>query len=1049
MGQIISVCPKSLDKSNREASVPCCQIELVFAYFDCWTVRFTVNYHSCLVNKTKHLTAAMTPYHSQYWAHLLTLKGAGGSIENLTRSISNARVDLNPHQVDAALFALRSPLSKGAILADEVGLGKTIEAGIVLSQRWAERKRRILLIVPATLRKQWQQELDEKFYLPSIVLDGPKFNQLRNSGNGNPFMQDDAIVICSYHFVASKSPSVQGVPWDLVVIDEAHRLRNVYRQQSSMARGITDSIGSAHKLLLTATPLQNSLMELYGLVSIIDEHVFGDAASFRDQFVKIGSEADRNQQLRSRLAPICIRTLRKQVLEYVSYTKRIPITQDFTPSDEEHHLYESVSAFLQRESLVSLPASQRHLITLVLRKLLASSTFAIAGTLQGLVTRLKKLQTDNQQPYNRDSQQAFGVEVDDSDDDESLLIDESDFESICELQDEWDAVDDDQPEVATAPSSETAPISKPTFGRPTASNEIIDPKKIAEEIEELVGFSELASRITVNAKGEALISALETALGRAEQLGAKRKAVIFTESRRTQAYLFDLLSANGYAGQLVLMNGSNTDPASRQFYEQWLKRHAGQDCVSGSRPVDIKAAIVEEFRDRATILIATEAAAEGVNLQFCSLVVNFDLPWNPQRIEQRIGRCHRYGQQHDVVVVNFLNRRNQADERVFELLSEKFNLFNGVFGASDQVLGALESGVDIERRIAAVYQTCRTPEQIAVAFDQLQSELDGEIQTRLEDTRQVLLENFDEEVTTRLRVHRDRTLESLSDRERWLLNLTRTELNGDATFDATEPRFHYRGNSAKQGYYHFDWKKANENEDTFYRQGHPLATSLIESALARKLNTASLTFDYAAYGSVISLLEPLVGQSGWLELSKLSITSLDVEEFLLLAGKTDSGLDLDAELCAKLLLLPATVSSQVSGSKPDLSAIQKLEMTKRVREVEQRNMKHFDEEVLKLDHWSDDLKQGLEREIKELDKEIREARKVASLASSLAEKLEAQKMIKTLEHNRKEKRKRLYEAQDEIDSRRDELIGKIEGQLSQQQSLTSLFAIRWTLEVAR
>jgi adenine-specific DNA-methyltransferase len=398
------------------------------------------------------------------------------------------------------------------------------------------------------------------------------------------------------------------------------------------------------------------------------------------------------------------------------------------------------------------------------------------------------------------------------------------------------------------------------------------------------------------------------------------------------------------------------------------------------------------------------------------------------------------------VVVNFLNRRNQADERVFEILSEKFNLFNGVFGASDQVLGALESGVDIERRIAAVYQTCRTPEQIAVAFDRLQSELDGEIQTRLEDTRQVLLENFDEEVTTRLKVHRDRTLESLSDRERWLLNLTRTELNTEAVFDASEPRFQYHGNAAQSGHYHLDWKKANENGDTFYRQGHPLATALIESALGRNLATASLAFDYAAYGSVICLLEPLIGQSGWLQCSKLSIQSLDVEEFLLLAGRTDSGLDLDSELCSKLLLLPATISNSPLGLPPDMSAIQAQELAKRVREVEQRNMKHFDEEVLKLDHWSDDLKHGLEREIKDLDKEIREARKVAALATSLAEKLEAQKMIKTLENNRKEKRKRLYEAQDEIDGRRDELIGKIEGQLSQRKTVHSLFTVRWTLK---
>jgi adenine-specific DNA-methyltransferase len=985
----------------------------------------------------------MTPYHSQYWAHLLTLKGAGGSIENLTRSISNARVDLNPHQVDAALFALRSPLSKGAILADEVGLGKTIEAGIVLSQRWAERKRRILLIVPATLRKQWQQELDEKFYLPSVVLDGSKFNQLRNAGNGNPFMQDDAIVICSYHFVASKASSVKGVPWDLVVIDEAHRLRNVYRPHARMARAITDSIGSAHKLLLTATPLQNTLMELYGLVSIIDEHVFGDAASFRDQFVKNGSETVRNQELRSRLAPVCIRTLRKQVLEYVSYTRRIPITQDFTPSDDEHQLYESVSAFLQRESLVSLPASQRHLITLVLRKLLASSTFAIAGTLEGLVTRLRKMQRAAVQQYKPVNA------VTSEDATESLLIDESDFESLCELQDEWNAIDDSIPEEA----AESTLTEYSAFGEQDYPHDgVIDPRKLEQEIEELVGFSKLASSITVNAKGQALLPALETALDRAEQLGAKRKAVIFTESRRTQTYLFELLAANGYAGQLVLMNGSNSDPVSRQYYEGWLKRHAGQECVSGSRPVDIKAAIVEEFKESATILIATEAAAEGVNLQFCSLVVNFDLPWNPQRIEQRIGRCHRYGQAHDVVVVNFLNRRNQADERVFELLSEKFNLFNGVFGASDQVLGALESGVDIERRIAAVYQTCRTPEQIAVAFDRLQSELDGEIQTRLEDTRQVLLENFDEEVTTRLKVHRDRTLESLSDRERWLLNLTRTELDGEAVFDVSEPRFQYRGTAAPQGYYHFDWKKANEQGDTFYRQGHPLATALIESALGRNLATARLTFDYAAYGSVISLLEPLIGRSGWLQCAKLSIQSLDVEEFLLLAGQTDTRLELDSELCSKLLTLPAKVCTSVEGavesSAPDMSVVQNREMAKRVREVEQRNMKHFDEEVLKLDHWSDDLKQGLEREIKELDKEIREARKVAALASSLAEKLEAQKMIKVLESNRKEKRKRLYEAQDEIDSRRDELIGKIEGQLSQRQSVTPLFTIRWTLKGA-
>src|SRR5690606_26008950 len=129
--------------------------------------------------------------------------------------------------------------------------------------------------------------------------------------------------------------------------------------------------------------------------------------------------------------------------------------------------------------------------------------------------------------------------------------------------------------------------------------------------------------------------------------------------------------------------------------------------------------------------------------QFCSLVVNYDLPWNPQRIEQRIGRCHRYGQKHDVVVINFLNQRNEADQRVYELLKEKFNLFTGVLGASDEVLGSIESGVDFEKRILSIYQQCRTPEEIERAFQTLREELDESIQARMAETRRMLLENFD------------------------------------------------------------------------------------------------------------------------------------------------------------------------------------------------------------------------------------------------------------------------------------------------------------------
>jgi adenine-specific DNA-methyltransferase len=945
-------------------------------------------------------------YHSQYWAHALTLRGSGGDIASLSRSIANARVDLNPHQIDAALFALRSPFTNGAILADEVGLGKTIEAGIVLAQKWAERRRRILIVVPAMLRKQWQQELSEKFFIPSEVLDAQVSKRLLSNGSGNPFDQDDKAVICSYNFAAAKASAVAQVPWDIVVIDEAHRLRNVHRSrtrlqnnpaaQKTMAHRITEAVGKAPKLLLTATPLQNTLLELFSLVSVIDPHVFGDVASFRDQFINHSDELSRNVQLKQRIAPVCTRALRKQVTEYIPFTNRVPITQEFLPTDQEQALYDDITTYLQRKVLYALPASQRQLITMVLRKLLASSTFAIARTLRRLSDRLENLR------------------------DHLDLLDDEDLEGIEDLADEYgeDAEEDDEQE--------------------------IDAENLKKELYDLRRYADLAARIAHNAKGDALLPALQMAFSRAEALGAPRKAVIFTESRETQTYLYDLLIANGYEGQVATINGTNNQPHHAEIYESWRVKHWATERATGSRAVDIKAAIVEHFRDEATILVATEAAAEGVNLQFCSLVVNFDLPWNPQRIEQRIGRCHRYGQKHDVVVVNFLNRRNEADKRVYELLSEKFRLFDGVFGASDEVLGALESGVDIERRIAEVYQTCRTNAEIQAAFDALQAELDAKIQARLAATRQALLENFDEDVRSRLKISREKTLECLSQRERWLLNLTRVELDGQARFDPQLPRFLYSGTEARQGWYNLDWKSAETADEHFYRPDHPLALRLIERAIARKLPVAEITFAYTNHPSKISVVEPLVGQSGWLEVSKLTISAVDVDEFLIFAARTDHNQVLDKEICRKLLSLPATLGSEITDS-PDLSQQRKAEVSTRLGEIDTRNARFFDEEVLKLDLWSEDLKLSLEHEIKELDKQIRELRGSAALAQSLQDKLIHQKQLRDLERRRNLKRRELFDAHDAIDKQREDLIGKIEKQLKQSSIVQGLYTIRWNI----
>ncbi|TXH87843.1 MAG: DEAD/DEAH box helicase [Pseudomonas sp.] len=952
----------------------------------------------------------LTPHQSQYFAWLLTRRAAGDSVESLASTLVDSQVDLNPHQVEAALFACRNPLSRGVILADEVGLGKTIEAGLVISQRWAERRRKVLIIVPANLRKQWHQELQDKFGLQGLILEAKSYNAIRKQEQRNPFLFASGPIICSYQFAKAKADDVKGIDWDLVVLDEAHRLRNVYKTSNVIAKTLKEALSRVHsKALLTATPLQNSLLELYGLVSFIDDRVFGDLDSFRSQFT--GREQSFSS-LRDRLPPICKRTLRKQVQPYVSYTARKAIVEEFTPSSEEQELSRLVADYLRRPNLKALPEGQRQLISLVLWKLLASSTHAIAGALETMAKRLQGVL--NETPVVAD----LAEELDE------------DYESLDETAEEWE--DQEQGTKAASRAERDA---------------------IAQEIEELRHFRTLATNIRDNAKGKALLTALDRAFAELDRLGAARKAIIFTESKRTQEYLLNLLADTPYGDGIVLFNGTNSDQRAQAIYRDWLKRHEGTDRITGSKTADTRAALVEHFKERGKVMIATEAGAEGINLQFCSLVINYDLPWNPQRIEQRIGRCHRYGQKHDVVVVNFVDRSNEADARVYELLSQKFQLFEGVFGASDEVLGAIGSGVDFERRIAEIYQNCREPEEIKSSFEQLQLDLSGEINEAMVKTRQVLLENFDEEVQEKLRMRADDSRNARNRFERMLMDLTRAELVHCAAFD--DDGFDLRHiptgvehsglTGIELGRYELPRRSGDAH---LYRINHPLARWGIEQAKARALNGARLVFDYNAYGSKISTLEAWRGKAGWLTVKLISVETLgNQEQHLLVAAGTTDGVVLAEEDPEKLLRLPATTQAASLFNAPDATLLADVEARKTalLRDVNERNLGYFEQEVQKLDAWADDLKLGLEQEIKEIDREIKEVRRTAATSPRLEEKLSWQKKQRELEGKRSKLRRELFARQDEVEAQRNDLISQLEVQLQQQVEERTLFTVEWEL----
>lgn len=942
----------------------------------------------------------------------LSRKLNSASEDKFTSVLSEAKVDLNPHQVEAALFAFRSPLSKGALLADEVGLGKTIEAALVISQKWAERKRHILIICPATLRKQWSMELAEKFYLPTTILERKNFKRILNDTYSNPFDTTSSIIICSYPFARKNIEHVSRVKWELVVMDEAHCLRNVYRNNNKTGLALKLGLQPFKKILLTATPLQNDIKELYGLISIIDNGYFGDIHSFSSQYNKVSlRDSATYTELRKRILPIVHRTLRSQVQAYVKYTNRIPIVQEYIPSDDEIALAELINEYLDRPKSYGLPNSQRTLITLILYKLLASSSFAIAGTLETIIKRLERMLA--KQPESDSSE--IG----------------EDFESREELEEEWIDEDNEDDEFEVNESDLTEE----------------DVEIIRKEISDLRIIHELALKISTNSKGECLLKALDIGFEHMTEMRASRKALIFTESRRTQQYIYRLLEDNGYAGKIVMFNGTNNDETSNKIYSEWLRKNENTSRVTGSKTADKRQALVDYFRDKAEIMIATEAAAEGINLQFCSLIVNYDLPWNPQRVEQRIGRCHRYGQKNDVVVVNFLNKANHADQRVYELLDQKFNLFKGVFGASDEVLGSIGNGIDFEKRILDIYRKCRNKEEIDSAFDALQEECKENIQESLSQTRISLFENFDEEVVEKLRLRESEESDRLNSYTKLLWELSKDILSNYIKQKRDkEYRFFLEKSPIKEapsGLYSL----AKDAEDTYrYGISHPLAQWVVSTAKKRETPDASIVFNYTGSKKNSALLRSEIGHSGYLKMRVIRFSSLrEEEEHLILMATDEDGRKMEDSLARRILTLPIKetnlgcnlpTSVEESINKVQNSLIEALEI---------RNSDLVAEEIVKIENWSEDNRQSLQQKLNELDKAIDLKNEEFIKERNIRKKLAIQKEKDSLNERREAAWRDYDDLRNELKEDKKRLIEQLYELAEGKVETIDEFTIKWKL----
>jgi len=529
------------------------------------------------------------------------------------------------YQTRAAQVMLRRFRGRG-MLCDEVGLGKTIEAGLVIKEYLARNiVQRLMVVTPASLVEQWREELAVKFGLTGFVTTA----DAEFRATGGDAWEKFPLLIASLATArrAEHRARLSHIPFDMIVLDEAHHLKN----RNSASWKFVNELQRKYILLLTATPVENNLDELYNLITLLKPGQLKTPREFRKQFVVSGDpRLPKNRgQLRELLGDVMIRHTRGQV--NVNLPRRQANTVRLNLSDAEAEFYKAVSNCV--------------------RELLAPSS------VKNGVQRVQSPQT-LEQTTSEQSQEAL----------QSATIRQTDRFALLTLQ----------REIGSSPKAAEATLR-------SLSTRVTD----EGSRQRLLGFAERAAQIHSWAKAEALEKLLKTILR-----DPTEKVIIFTHFRRTLEKLAELL---------------------QKMDVDFVQYHGEMDMPSKNQAI-------ADFESRANILLSTEAAGEGRNLQFCRTMINFDIPWNPMRIEQRVGRIHRVGQTRDVRIYN-LSARGTVEDYLLEILDQKLNMFELVIGEMDMILGQVEDECDFEDLLVDAWLGAQNAEDLRANFNQLGDKL--------------------------------------------------------------------------------------------------------------------------------------------------------------------------------------------------------------------------------------------------------------------------------------------------------------------------------------
>lgn len=832
------------------------------------------------------------------------------------------RIDPNPHQIDAVMFALRRLPEGGCILADEVGLGKTIEAGLVVAQRLAEGAQRVLLIVPKALMGQWQNELFDLF--------GVQTKDAKLSAAAGE-LASAGVFIAGREWAGSENGAAAleaAGPCDLCVIDEAHEVFagvhkrfNKYGEylpgakEAQTAHRVRQYVrGNMPVLLLTATPIQNSLAELWGLVQYVEptNTLLGNLATFREVFCDKKDDRllhpDQAGELKDRIAQVIKRTLRRDAQKFLEkpFVPRKTRLFEYSMTEDERALYDDVTGYLLEPTLCAFPGRSRRLLLIGFHRRMASSLKALAASLANVEARLEKaLEKAKAGEAMAEALRAADADLGDLELDADELLGNDDAENLL--------TEDDEPDDEWVPTSE----------------------HVAAELERVRGYRKRAEKLPHDSKAEQLLRALELL---DELPGASGKLVIFTESLTTQRYLRDLLVDNGNLkeAEITLFSGTNSSDRAREALEAW-DQEIGNKQPKASRPsrqVAQRLALVHEFRTRSRVFISTEAGAKGLNLQFCEVVVNYDLPWNPQRIEQRIGRCHRYGQERHVLVINFINRDNEAQRLVFDILSRKLDLFGDVLDASDEVLHSakVESperlasamGLAFDADVRRIYERARSKEELEAGVRELDQTMEArrsQVEQEYERTAGLIESQLHEEVQRHFRQLKSEVPERLKELDQALLRTLTAYLDAiGARYDQTARYVDVRAHSQlPEGYREgvrliLGGASRNDTAEPLH-VGHPLMTAALREAAKAASAETAVAFDVTGASEGLA---SRAGAEGRFIVEKVSYhRGLERVERLLPLGITADGDFLLNDEARALLELPMESLNEVASSVDD------------------------------------------------------------------------------------------------------------------------------------